>query len=159
MKCRGATLTSSCGTTGSASSFARVVVAVPLGLDTVASSNNEQSKLGNLQHHILLVIFIKARVTFLAKRPLIFNVLDDVLVLNTPIAINIKLVFNVCFVVIDLDDTFNFEHTDQQVLEELNLDLLLDDDERSILQLDNSFVDLADRRRDGERDCPPLSRW
>jgi hypothetical protein len=79
----------------------------------------------------------------LAKRPLIFNVLDDVLVLNTPIAINIKLVFNVCFVVIDLDDALN----------------LLDDDERSVLQLDNSFVDLADRRRDGEHDCPPLSRW
>jgi hypothetical protein len=83
-------------------------------------------------------------------------VLDDVLVLNTPIAINIKFV---CFVVIDLDDAFNFEHTDQQVLEELNLDLLLDDDERSVLQLDNNFVDLADRRRNGERDCPPLSRW
>jgi len=113
--------------------LARVVVAVPLGLDTLASSNNEHSKLGNLQHHILLVIFIKAHVTFLAKRPLIFNVLDDVLVLNTPIAIIIKLVFNVCFVVIDLDDAFNFEHIDQQVLEELNLDLLLDDDERSVL--------------------------
>jgi hypothetical protein len=82
-----------------------------------------------------------------------------VLVLNTPIAINIKLVFNVCFVVIDLDDAFNFEHIDQQVLEELNLDLLLDDDERSVLQLDNNFVDFADRRRDNERDCPPLSRW
>ncbi len=136
--------------------LARVVVAVPLSLDIVASSNNEQSKLGNLQHHILLVILIKARVTFLAKRPLIFNVLDDVLVLNTPIAINIKFV---CFVVIDLDDAFSFEHTDQQVLEELNLNLLLDDDERSVLQLDNSFVDLADRRRNGERDCPPLSRW
>jgi len=113
--------------------LARVVVAVPLGLDTLASNNNEHSKLGNLQHHILLVIFIKAHVTFLAKRPLIFNVLDDVLVLNTPIAIIIKLVFNVCFVVIDLDDAFNFEHIDQQVLEELNLDLLLDDDERSVL--------------------------
>jgi hypothetical protein len=125
--------------------FARVVVAVPLGLDMVASNNNEQSKLGNLQHHILLIILIKAHITFLAKRPLIFNVLDDVLVLNTPIAINIKLVFNVCFVVIDFDDAFNFEHTDQQVLEEFNLDLLLDDDEQSVLQLDNSFVDLADR--------------
>jgi len=139
--------------------LARVVVVVSLGLDTVASSNNEQSKLGNLQHHILLVIFIKARVTFLAKRPLIFNVLDDVLVLNTLIAINIKLVFNVCFVLIDFDDAFNFEHIDQQVLEELNLDLLLDDDERSVLQLDNSFVDLVDCRHDGECDCPPLSRW
>jgi hypothetical protein len=113
--------------------FARVVVAVLLGLDMVASSNNEQSKLGNLQHHILLVILIKARITFLAKRPLIFNVIDDVLMFNTQIAINIKLVFNVCFVVIDFDDAFNFEHTDQQVLEELNLVLLLDDDERSVL--------------------------
>jgi hypothetical protein len=139
--------------------LAGVVVAVPLGLDTVASNNNEQSKLGNLQHHILLVIFIKARVTFLAKRTLMFNVLDDVLVLNTPIAINVKLVFNVCFVVIDLDDAFNFEHTDQQVLEELNFDLLLDDDERLVLQLDNNFVDLANRQPDGERDCPPLNRW
>ncbi|CAK9219766.1 unnamed protein product [Sphagnum troendelagicum] len=139
--------------------LARIIVAVALSLDTVASSNNEKSKLGNLQHHILLVIFIKAHVTFLAKRPLIFNVLDDVLVLNTPVAMNIKLVFNVCFVVIDFDDAFNFEHTDQQVLEELNLDLLLDDDHRSILQLDNNFVDLADHQHNGERDCPPLSRW
>jgi hypothetical protein len=28
--------------------LARVVVAIPLGLDMVTSSNNEQSKLGNL---------------------------------------------------------------------------------------------------------------
>jgi hypothetical protein len=36
-------------------------------------------------------------------------VLDDVLVLNTPISINIKLVFNVLFVVIDLDDALDFD--------------------------------------------------
>ncbi len=58
---------------------------------------------------------------------------DDVLVLNTPIAIDIKLVSNVLFVVIDLDDAFDFEHIDQQVLEEPDLDHLLDDDERSVL--------------------------
>jgi hypothetical protein len=60
-------------------------------------------------------------------------VFDDVLVLNTPIAIDIKLVSNVLFVVIDLDDAFDFEHIDQQVLEEPDLDHLLDDDERSVL--------------------------
>jgi hypothetical protein len=86
-------------------------------------------------------------------------VFDDVLVLNTLIAIDIKLVSNVFFVVIDLDDALDFEHTDQQVLEEPDLDLLLDDDERSVLQLDNSLVDLADRWRDSERDHPPLGRW
>ncbi len=48
----------------------------------------------------------------LTERPLIFNVFDDVLVLNTLIAIDIKLVFNVLFVVIDLNDALNFEHTD-----------------------------------------------
>jgi hypothetical protein len=36
-------------------------------------------------------------------------VLDDVLVFNTPISINIKLVFNVLFVVIDLDDALDFD--------------------------------------------------
>jgi hypothetical protein len=36
-------------------------------------------------------------------------VLDDVLVLNTPISINIKLVFNVLFVVIDLNDALDFD--------------------------------------------------
>jgi len=60
-------------------------------------------------------------------------VFDDVLVLNAPIAINIELVFNVLLVVINLDDALDFEHIDQQVLEELDLDLLLDDDERSVV--------------------------
>jgi len=54
---------------------------------------------------------------------------NDVLVLNAPITIDIKLVFNVLFIIIDLDDAFNFEHIDRQVLEEPDLDLLLDDDE------------------------------
>jgi hypothetical protein len=58
---------------------------------------------------------------------------DDVLVLNAPITIDIKLVFNVLFVIIDFDDAFDFEHTNQQVLEEPDLDLLLDDDERLVL--------------------------
>jgi hypothetical protein len=113
--------------------LARVVVAVLFGLDVVASNNNEKNELGNLQHHILLVILIEAHVTFLAKQLLIFNVLDDVLVLNAPITINIELISNVLFVIIDLNDAFDFEHTDQQVLEEPDFDLLLDDDERSIL--------------------------
>ncbi len=54
-------------------------------------------------------------------------------VLNAPIAIDIELVFNVFLIVIDLDDVFDFEHTNQQVFEEPDLDLLLDDDERSVL--------------------------
>jgi len=58
---------------------------------------------------------------------------NDVLVLNTPIAIDIKLVFNVFFIVINLNDALDFEHIDRQVLEELDLDLLLDDDEQSVL--------------------------
>jgi len=54
---------------------------------------------------------------------------DDVLVLNAPITIDIKLVFNVLFVIIDFDDALDFEHTNQQVFEKPDLDLLLDDDE------------------------------
>jgi hypothetical protein len=72
-------------------------------------------------------------------------VFDDVLVLNAPIAINIELVFNVLLVVINLNDALDFEHTDQQVLEEPDLDLLLDDDERSVVQLEDNLVDLFDR--------------
>jgi hypothetical protein len=108
--------------------LARIVVSVPFGLDAVASSDNEKSELGNLQHHVLLVVLIKARVILLAERILIFNVLDDVVVFNTPIAIDIELVSNVLFIVIDLDDALDFEHTNQQVCEEPDLDLLLDDD-------------------------------
>jgi hypothetical protein len=69
---------------------------------------------------------------------------DDVLVLNAPITIDIKLVLNV-LLVIDLDDAVDFKHIDQQVLGEPDLDLLLDDDEQSVLQLDDSLIDLADR--------------
>jgi hypothetical protein len=72
-------------------------------------------------------------------------VFDDVLVLNAPITINIELVFNVLLVVINLNDALDFEHTDQQVLEEPDLDLLLDDDERSVVQLEDNLVDLFDR--------------
>jgi hypothetical protein len=93
--------------------LARVVVAISFGLDAVASSDNEKNKLGNLQHHVLLVILVEACVTLLAERPLIFNVFDDVLVLNTPIAIDIELVSNVLFVVINFDDALDFEHIDQ----------------------------------------------
>jgi hypothetical protein len=57
----------------------------------------------------------------------------SMVVLNAPIAIDIELVFNVFLIVIDLDDVFDFEHTNQQVFEEPDLDLLLDDDERSVL--------------------------
>ncbi|CAM6024599.1 unnamed protein product [Sphagnum balticum] len=124
----------------------------------MAFSDNKHDEPGNLQHHVLLVVLVEACVTLLAKRPLIFNVFDDVLVLNTPIIVDIKFVFNVLFVIIDLNDAFDFEHTNQQVLEELNFDLLLDDDERSILQLDNDLVDLANRRHDGEHDHPPLGQ-
>jgi hypothetical protein len=97
--------------------LACVVVTVPSDLNVVASNDNEKTKLGNLQHHVLLVILVEARITFLAKRPLIFNVFNDVLVFNTLIAINIELVSNVLFIIINLDDAFDFEHTDQQVLE------------------------------------------
>jgi hypothetical protein len=82
-------------------------------LTTVAFDDNEHDKLGNLQHHILLVVLVKARVALLAERPLIFNVFDDVLVLNTLIVINIEFVFNVLLVVIDLNDALDFEHTNQ----------------------------------------------
>jgi hypothetical protein len=54
--------------------------------------------------------------------------LNDVMVLNTPIAVNIKLFLNVFFIVIDLNDALNFEHTDQHVLKEPNFDLQLDND-------------------------------
>jgi hypothetical protein len=40
-------------------------------------------------------------------------VLDDVPVLNVPIAIDIDIVFNVLFVIIDLHDALDFEHIDQ----------------------------------------------
>jgi hypothetical protein len=56
-------------------------------------------------------------------------VLDDVLILDAPIAIDIRLVFNVLLVVINLNDALDFEHTNQQVLDEPNLNLLLDNDE------------------------------
>jgi hypothetical protein len=60
-------------------------------------------------------------------------VFDDVLLLNAPIVINVELVSNVLFAIINLDDAFDFEHTDQHVFEESNFDLLLDNDERSVL--------------------------
>lgn len=133
--------------------FARVVVVVPLSLNAVASSDNKHIELGNLQHHILLVISIEARIALLVKRPMIFNVFDDVLVLNASITVDIEFFFNV-LIVIDFDDALDFEHTDEQVLEELDFDLMLDDDERSILQLDDGLVDLVNR--DDECDRPPL---
>ncbi len=80
-----------------------------------------------------MVVLVKVHVTLMVKWRLIFNMFDDVLVLNAPITIDIKLVFNVLFVIIDFDDAFDFEHTNQQVLEEPDLDLLLDDDERLVL--------------------------
>jgi hypothetical protein len=64
-----------------------------------------------------------------ASQPLIFNVLDDVPVLNAPFVINIQLVFNVLLFVINFNDALDFEHIDQEVLEEPNLDLLMDDEE------------------------------
>jgi len=94
--------------------LARVVVAIPLGLDTIASGDNKHGEPSNLQHHILLIILIKAHVTLLAERPLIFNVFDDELMFNAPIIVDIELVCNVLLVVINLDDAFDFEqHIDQ----------------------------------------------
>jgi hypothetical protein len=81
---------------------------VLLSLDAITSSDNEQNELGNLQHHVLLIILVEARITLLVERPLIFNVLNDVLVLNTLIAIDIELAFNVLFVVIDFNDALDF---------------------------------------------------
>jgi hypothetical protein len=59
-----------------------------------------------------LVVLVEAHVTLLAEPPLIFNMFNDVLMLNAPIAIDIKLVFNVLFIVIDLNDVIYFEHID-----------------------------------------------
>ncbi len=73
--------------------------------------------------------------------------------------INVKFVFNVLLIVIDLDDALDFEHIDQQVLEEPDLDLLLNNDERSILQFDDSLVDLVDHRHDTKHDRPPFGQW
>jgi hypothetical protein len=84
-----------------------------LSLDAVTSNDNKHGESGNLQHHVLLVVLVEARVTSLAKRPLIFNVLDNVLVLNAPIVVDVKVVFNVLLPVIDLDDALDFEHTNQ----------------------------------------------
>ncbi|CAK9858878.1 unnamed protein product [Sphagnum jensenii] len=84
--------------------------------------------------------------------------LNDVLVHNAPIAINIELVFNVLLVVINLDDALDFEHTDQHVLEEPDLDLLLDDDERLVVQLEDNLVDFIDHWCNNERDRPPFGR-
>jgi hypothetical protein len=109
--------------------LARIVVVIPFDLDAVASDDNKHIESNNVQHHILLVVLVEAGVTFLAKQPLIVNMLDDVLVFNAPITIDVELVFNVLFVVINLNDALDFEHTDQQVLEELHLDLMLEDDE------------------------------
>jgi len=69
--------------------------------------------------------------------------LNDVLVIHALITVNVKLIFNVLLVVIDFNDALDFEHINQQVLEELDLDLLLNDDERSVLQLNDSLVDLT----------------
>jgi len=48
---------------------------------------------------------------------------------------------------------------DQQVFEKLDLDILLDNDEQSVLQMDDSFADLIDRRRDNKCDRPPRGGW
>jgi hypothetical protein len=106
-----------------------IIVTISLGLDTVTSGDNKHNKPSNLQHRILLVILVEACITLRTKRPLIFNVFNDVLVFNALIIVNIKLVFNVLFVVINLDDAFDLEHIDQHILEEPDLDLLLDNDE------------------------------
>ncbi len=66
-----------------------VVIVDPFDLDKVAFGDNEHGELGNLQHHVLLVVFVLAHVTLLAEWPLIFNMLDDVLVFNAPIAIDV----------------------------------------------------------------------
>jgi len=70
----------------------RVVVAVLLGFDVVAFSDNKHGESRNLQHHVLLVILIEACITLLVERPLIFNMFNDVLVLNTPITVDTELI-------------------------------------------------------------------
>jgi hypothetical protein len=40
-------------------------------------------------------------------------VLNDVSVLNAPIAVDIKLVFNVIVVIMNLNDALDFEHIDE----------------------------------------------
>ncbi len=66
MKCRNATLTSSCGTIRGTSNV-HIVVVVSFALDVMEFGDNEHDKLGNSQHHILLVILINAHVALLAK--------------------------------------------------------------------------------------------
>jgi hypothetical protein len=39
-------------------------------------------------------------------------VFDDVAMLNTPIIIDVKLVFDVLLIIINLNDALDFEHTD-----------------------------------------------
>ncbi|CAN5952423.1 unnamed protein product [Sphagnum jensenii] len=48
--------------------------------------------------------------------------------------------------------------TTNMVFEEPDLDLLLDNDERSILQLEDNLVDFANCRRNNEHDHPPLGQ-
>jgi hypothetical protein len=55
-------------------------------------------------------------------------VLNDVLMLNALIAINIKLVFNVFLIVINLNDALDVEHTNQYVFEKPDFDFLNDDE-------------------------------
>jgi hypothetical protein len=45
----------------------RVVVAILLGFDVVAFSDNKHGEPGNLQHHVLLVVLIEACITLLVK--------------------------------------------------------------------------------------------
>jgi hypothetical protein len=69
--------------------FTCIIVAIPLVLDTGASNDNEHNEPGNLQHHVLLVVLIEAHVALLAEQPLIFNMFNDVLMFNTPIALDV----------------------------------------------------------------------
>jgi hypothetical protein len=59
-------LTSSCGTIRGTSNV-HIVVVVSFALDVMEFGDNEHDKLGNSQHHILLVILINAHVALLAK--------------------------------------------------------------------------------------------
>jgi hypothetical protein len=45
----------------------RVVVAISFNLDAVAFGDNEHNELGNSQHHVLMVILIKAHVALLVE--------------------------------------------------------------------------------------------
>jgi hypothetical protein len=47
--------------------LAHVVIVVSFCIDAIAFGDNEHGELGNLQHHVLLVVLVEAHVTLLAE--------------------------------------------------------------------------------------------